>query len=130
MPSGWPFGFGGKPATLADVARAMRSDSPSQVERAKNAVTLLQEASQAATIFGTVTSFLEEGAADMAEGGILIVTLIGLMSNAAMMGLQAGQLDTLIAKMDRLIGSLDGGATPAPVTNVISELEKTNTLLG
>ncbi len=64
-----------------------------------------------------------------AEGGILIATLIGLMSNAAMMGLQAGQLDQLLAKMDRLIGSLDGGAT-APATNVISELEKSNTLLG
>lgn len=129
LPAGW-LGWGSQPATLADLVRAMRADTESQVERAKHAITLLQEASQGATIFGVVADFLEEGASVTAEGGILIATLIGLMSNAAMMGLQAGQLDQLLAKLDRLIASLDGGQTPAPATNVISELEKSNTLLG
>jgi hypothetical protein len=130
LPSGWPFGFGSKPATTADVVRAMRADTAAQVTRAKTAISALQEAAQVATIFGTVASFLEDGAAATEEGGILIVTLIGLMSNAAMMGLQAKQIDELLAKMDRLIKSLDGGATPAPAENVISRLVDIDVMLG
>jgi hypothetical protein len=128
LPAGW-FGWGSQPATLADIARAMRSDTPAQVDRAKAALTALQVAAQGATIFDVVRGFLEDSASVTAEGGILIVDLIALMSNAAMMGLQAGQLDSLLAKMDRLIASLDGGATPAPTTNVIAELQSTNTKL-
>jgi hypothetical protein len=51
------------------------------------------------------------------------------MSNAAMMGLQAKQIDQLLAKMDRLIKSLDGGATPAPDSNVLATLEHVDTML-
>jgi hypothetical protein len=121
LPAGW-LGFGSTPATTADVVRALRNDTAGQVQRARTAITALQQASQIATIFGTVADFLEEGASDVAEGGILITSLIGLMSNAAMMGLQAGQLDSLLVKMDRLISSLDGGATEAPGDSVLTAL--------
>lgn len=130
LPSGWPFGWGSEPATLADIVRALRNDSTSQVNRVKSTFDALQRAAQVATIFGTVASFLEEGASDVAEGGILATLIVSIMAQSAMMGAQAGQLDQLLAKMDRLVASLDGGAEPAPATNVISELEKTNTLLG
>jgi hypothetical protein len=130
LPSGWPFGFGNKPATIGDLVRAMRNDSPAQINRTKDALTALAAAAQGATIFDVVEGFIADGADVVEEGGILIAVLVGIMSNAAFMGIQAGQLDDLLEKMDRLIKSLDGGATPAPADNVLSTLQAVETLLG
>jgi hypothetical protein len=130
MPGGWPFGFGAKPATTADVVRAMRNDSQAQIDRVKSSFSALQTLSQGATIFSVVEDFLVDGAQITAEGGILATLIVSTMAQAAMMGAQAAQLDDLVASVQRLVTSLDGGATPAPTTNVISELESINTLLG
>jgi len=109
--------------------RAMRNDSQNQIDRVKSSFNALQTLAQGATVFDVVSGFLEGGAQITAEGGILATLIVSTMAQSAMMGAQAGQLDQLLAKLDRLVTSLDGGAT-APATNVISELEKSNTLLG
>jgi hypothetical protein len=128
LPAGW-LGWGSQPATLADLVRAMRNDSQNQIDRVKSSFNALQTLAQGATVFDVVSGFLEGGAQITAEGGILATLIVSTMAQSAMMGAQAGQLDQLLAKLDRLVTSLDGGAT-APATNVISELEKSNTLLG
>jgi hypothetical protein len=108
----------------------MRNDSQAQIDRVKSSFNALQTLAQGATVFDVVEGFISDGAAITAEGGILATLIVSTMAQSAMMGAQAGQLDDLLAKIDRLITSLDGGATPAPATNVISELQATNTLLG
>jgi hypothetical protein len=129
LPAGW-FGWGSAPATMADLVRAVRADTESQVERVKDSFNALQTLAQGATVFDVVSNFITEGAEITAEGGILATLIVSTMAQAAMMGAQAGQLDQLIAKMDRLITSMDGGATPAPTANVVSELADIRTLLG
>ena len=129
LPSGWPFGWGNRPATVADVVRALRNDSTSQVNRVKDTFDLLQRSAQVATIFGTVANFLEDGAEDLAEGGILATLIVSIMAQSAMMGAQAGQLDQLLAKMDRLVISLDGGGETAPGGDVLTELKNIDTML-
>jgi hypothetical protein len=108
---------------------ALRNDSQGQIDRVKNTFDLLQRSAQVATIFGTVANFLEEGAADVAEGGILATMIVSVMAQSAMMGAQAGQLDNLIASVNRLVTSMDGGAETPPATNVISELQAANEAL-
>jgi hypothetical protein len=129
LPGGW-FGIGSAPATTADLVKAMRNDSQAQIDRVKSSFNALQTLAQGATVFDVVEGFISDGAAITAEGGILATLIVSTMAQSAMMGAQAGQLDDLLAKIDRLITSLDGGATPAPATNVIAEIEKTNVLLG
>ena len=156
MPSGWPFGLGDKPATTADMVKALKAASPSEITRAKETITGLTELAQGATILGTIGQFLEEGAGVTAEGGLLLTTLVataGQIAAAAkqetMMWRLIDTLDggglgapstnviaelvkanaTLVAKLDRLITSLDGGATPAPSGNILSDLDAINTKL-
>lgn len=124
LPSGWPFGFGDKPATVADVVRALRNDTPAQVTRTKAAMTGLQEAAQAATIVSALSNFYEEGAIAVEEGGILIATLIGIMGNTAMQRLQLEASLQLRDRLDRLISSLDGGGQ-APGDSVLTALRGT-----
>lgn len=125
LPAGW-FGWGSQNATLADVVRAMRADTEAQVDRVKSSFNALQTLAQGATVFDVVSGFLEEGAQVTAEGGILATLIVSTMAQSAMMGAQAGQLDQLLAKLDRLITAMDGGQTPAPATNVIAELQAAN----
>jgi hypothetical protein len=61
---------------------------------------------------------------------MLAVMIASSMAGAATAGLQAAQIDTLIAKLDRLITSLDGGGADAPGPNVVAELGSINTMLG
>lgn len=128
LPAGW-FGWGSAPATMADLVRAVRADTESQVERVKSSFNALQTLAQGATVFDVVAGFIEDGAQVTAEGGILATLIVSTMAQAAMMGAQAGQLDQLLAKMDRLIASLDGGGESAPGGDILSELQSIDTML-
>jgi hypothetical protein len=129
LPSGW-FGWGDAPATTADLVRALRNDSQDQIDRVKSSFSALQTLAQGATVFDVVSGFLEEGASLTAEGGILATLIVSMMASTVGQSAQVRGLQTVVDKLDRLIASLDGGATPAPATNVIAELQTTNTLLG
>lgn len=128
IPGGW-FGIGAAPATTADLVTAMRAGTGEDVERVTTALDTLIGASSGATIFNTVRGLLTDTAELGAEGGILAVLVASTMGNAAMMGLQAGQLDSLIAALNRVVASLDGGADPRPESNILAELETANQAL-
>lgn len=130
LPSGWPFGFGDKPATVADIVRAMRADTADQVERATTALDALSAAAGGSTIFDVVRGFLMDGASVTAEGGILIALLIGIAGNTAMQRILVDAQFTTRDRLDRLIASLDGGAATRPDGDVLSELKSIDTLLG
>ncbi len=156
MPSGWPFGMGDKLATTADMVKALKAASPSEITRAKETITGLTELAQGATILGTIGQFLEDGAGVTAEGGLLLTTLVATAGQIAAAAKQETMMwrlidtldggglwapstnviaelvkanETLVAKLDRLITSLDGGATPAPSGNILSDLDAINTKL-
>lgn len=128
LPSGWPFGWGDKPATLADIVRSVRT-GPDDAQMLNNALDLLSGADSAVSIFTNVRSLLTDSASVAADGAMLGVLIGSTMANAAMMGLQAKQLDDLIAKIDRLVSSIDGGAEPQPTDNVLETLKSVETLL-
>jgi hypothetical protein len=127
-PGGW-LGIGARPATLADIAAALRAGSGDEIERIDSVLEVLQAASSGANIFNAVREFLADGAQISAEGLMLATTIAGLMANAAFMGLQGGQLDTLIAKLDRLVEQLGVPATPAPTATIAGELGQVRELL-
>jgi hypothetical protein len=135
LPSGWPFGLGDHPATLADVASSLKQ-SPATVDKTKALMATLSEInaveggiSAATGVVNTLGTWLTGEAEVYGEGLLIATTLAIAAANAALMGLQANQLDQLLAKFDRLIKSLDGGATPAPDTNVLATLEHVDTML-
>lgn len=128
--AGW-FGIGGQPATLADLVNALRVGSADSKQSLLDTLaSILGAAGSATDIFSFVEDLLADTIDASGEGAILGVLIAATMAQTATSGAQAAQLDTLISKLDRLISSLDGGAGSAPTTNVISELQATNTLLG
>ena len=136
-PTSWPFGFGARATTLADVAAALKQQTPAAVDSTKELMATLSEIgvveggiSAAAGVVSTLGSWLTAAETEAGEGLMLTTMAAGIAANAALMGLQAKQLDTLISKLDRLVTSLDGGVAPPPTTNVIAELQATNNLLG
>lgn len=132
-PSAWPFGFGDKPATLADIASALKQQSPTTVDSTKQ---LMADLSEISTIEGGVSAatgvvnmlsgWLDTAVEGTGDGLMITTTLAVAAAQAAIAGLAGRQIDTLISKIDRLITSLDGGATPAPAANVISQLTAAN----
>jgi hypothetical protein len=128
-PGGW-FGIGADYTSLADVATGLRAGNGDDVDRVNHTLELLSEAGNSATIFNTVRGLLTDTASLGEQGGMLAVMIASSMAGAATAGLQAAQIDTLIAKLDRLITSLDGGGADAPGPNVVAELGSINTMLG
>jgi hypothetical protein len=122
---GW-LGIGGQPATTADIVKALRIGAPAQRDRITTALQALQAASSGATIFGTVEDLFADVANEIGEGAVVATLIASSMAQAAMMGLQAGQLDDLIAALNRVVASLDGGAETRPDSNVLAELEAAN----
>lgn len=122
LPGEW-FEFGGKSATTADVVRAMRADSPDEIERVTETFDALQELAQGATVFSVVEDFITDGADLSVEGLLLTTTIIATMAQAAMMGVQRVQLD-------RIIATLDGGAIPRPDGTILESLASIDESLG
>jgi hypothetical protein len=123
--AGW-FGIGGHQATITDIVTALRIGAPAQRDRITSALQALQAGGSAATIFGTVEDLFADVANGLGEGAVLATLIASSMAQAAMMGLQAGQLDSLIAALNRVVASLDGGAEPRPNSNVLAELAGVN----
>jgi len=121
---------GGNPATIADVVTSLRIGSAGKKASLLTTLgSILAAGSQAATIFSLVESLLADTIDATEEGAMVAVLIASTMAQAAMSGAQAGQLDSLLTKIDRLITSLDGGATPAPSGNILSDLDAINTKL-
>lgn len=128
LPGGF-LGIGARPPTQADVVMALRAGSEGDIERVNTALDTLIGASSGATIFNTVRDLLTDTAELAGEGGILAVLIASTMSNAAMMGLQGAQLDTLIAALNRLIEQMGVPAAPAPEETLAGELGAIRDLL-
>ena len=133
-PGGW-FGFGAQPTTLADVAAALKQQSPGEVAKSRALMEQLAiigdiegGISAGLGVVSTLGTWLADGEAALSEGLLVTSILANIAAQASMMTAQRAQNDKLLAKIDRLIASLDGGAT-APTTNVISELQGVNTKL-
>lgn len=124
LPGGW-FGLGERPATVADIVTALRAGSESETEDLLDKIDLLGDASDVGSIFNTVKSTVAD-LAEVAEGGGTLATLVvATLANAAAAGMAAGQMDTVITKLERLIRSLDGGASAPPDDNVLLALRGT-----
>jgi hypothetical protein len=119
---GW-FGIGSRPATLADLADAMKGANDSDTTRVTDAINAiagdsgLAQGSQAAVIFNTVKGLFMDGEELVTDGAVLGTLIATAIANAAMLGTMAGQID-------RLIASLDGGGQ-APADNVLTALRGT-----
>lgn len=113
--AGW-FGIGGQPATLADLVNALRIGSGDQRDSVLTALDALQGASSGAVIFGTVKDLFTDTVDALGEGAIVATLVASTMAQAALMGLQAAQID-------RLISAIDGGGTQPPDKNVIGLLD-------
>ena len=125
--AGW-FGIGGRPATLADLAEAMKGANNADKGRVLGLLDALNAGSSAATIFETVKGLFMDGEELVTDGAVLGTLIASAVANAALMGAQAAQIDTLVSKIDRLISSIDGGGN-APAGNVVGELVDIHTLL-
>jgi hypothetical protein len=114
LDAGW-FGIGSRPATLADIVNALRSNAPdTTAERFQQAVSLLDEAADVASIGNFVTNILDEGTDIVGDAGTaLMIALLGASQTA--MGQQLAQ------RLDRLIVALDGGGA-APADSVLRAL--------
>jgi hypothetical protein len=116
---GW-FNGPARPATNADIVRALRVGEEDQVQGLLDKLDLLGDAGDVTAIYNAVKGSAVDLAALTEGGGTLITLIVATMSQAAMMGLQAGQLDTLIAKMTDLLDLLQpptlGGVAALPET--------------
>lgn len=128
VPDNWPFGYD-RLTNLSDVVKALRAGEPNELDTLLGKIDLLGDASDIGSLYNVVKGSAVD-LAQLAEGGGTLATLIvSTMAQAAMMGLQAGQLDQLLAKLDRLIASIDGGSEPRPDGNVLAEVAATRELL-
>jgi hypothetical protein len=134
-PGGW-FGIGASPTTLADVAAALKQQSPGAVTKTQALMAELAGIgdieggiSAATGVINTIGTWLGDEETAISEGLLVTSILANIAAQAAMMESQKRQTGQLLAKMDRLIKSLDGGATPAPDTNVLATLEHVDTML-
>ena len=126
--AGW-FGIGGQPATLADVVNALRIGNDGQKQTILDTLNNILLAGNAATIFQLVEDLLADTVDTIGEGAVVSTLIATSMAQAAIMGAQGAQIDTLIAKIDRLVSSIDGGAEPQPTDNVLETLKSVETLL-
>ena len=123
------FGLGARPATGADIVKALRAGDGDELSTMLDRIDLLGDASDITSIYGAVKGTAVD-LAEIAEGGGTLATLVvATLAQAAAAGLAAGQMDTLlqkqealISRIDRLIASLDGGTEPRPATNVLEQL--------
>lgn len=114
---------GGNPATLADVIAALKIGSGSKKTSLLDKLSqILAAGGNIASIFSLIEGLLADTVDASEEGAVIGILIASTMAQAAVAGAQAQQIQ-------RLINALDGGATPAPSTNVISELEAMNTKL-
>ncbi|NTV62574.1 MAG: hypothetical protein HGA65_03425 [Oscillochloris sp.] len=121
--AGW-FGIGGKPATIADIVNALRVGSAgAKTGLLDTLAAILAAAGDTAEIFHLVESLLADTVETGGEGAIVAVLIASTMAQASAISAQAAQIQ-------RLINAIDGGATPAPTANVVSELADIRTLLG
>jgi hypothetical protein len=136
-PSAWPFGLGSEPTTLSDVAAALKQQSPAEIQKSRDLMAQLAVIgdieggiSAGTGVISALGTWLGDGENLLTEGLLITSILANIAAQAAMDQSMYVRHQQLLVKIDRLITSLDGGATPAPDTNVISELQTTNTLLG
>lgn len=128
--AGW-FGIGGQPATIADVVNALRVGSSGKGTSLINTLaSILSAGSDVAAIFNLVENLLGDTVTGIEEGAIVAVLIASTMAQASMAGSQAQQLTDLITRVDRLITSLDGGATPAQAGNILTTLKEVDLMLG
>jgi hypothetical protein len=120
--AGW-FGIGGQPATIADIVNALRVGSAGKKASLLDTLAaILAAAGDTAEIFHLVESLLADTIETGGEGAIVAVLIASTMAQASAVSAQSAQLQ-------RLINSLDGGATPAPIGNVLSDLDAINNKL-
>lgn len=132
---GW-FGFGGRPATIADLVAALRRTPEGQATAIDGALDTLDGIDDASDVINTVRGLFQTGEDVVADGAQLILTGTTGVGTIAMLGL-LGQmlrqhrllLTDIKGLMERLVTSLDGGGE-APAANVVDELEEIRTLLG
>jgi hypothetical protein len=121
--AGW-FGIGGQPATIADIVNALRVGSAGKKASLLDTLAaILNAAGDTAQIFTLIENLLGDTVDGIEEGAIIAVQIAATMAQTSAMSAQAAQLQ-------RLINSLDGGATPAPAENVISRLVDIDVMLG
>jgi hypothetical protein len=130
LPSGWPFGIGDEPASLADIVTALKSASPEQKTQVQDTFDALAAASEEATIVNTVRGFWQTAQDGTLEGGQLLMSgigIVGVMSALSLMGAKQRELGD---KLDRVIAALDGGGSSAPTDNIVAELASIRTQVG
>lgn len=119
--AGW-FGIGGQNATVADVVNALRIGSPAKKQSMLDLLSqILGAGSDVASIFNLIEGLLADTAEGIEEGAMIATLLASTMAQAALAGAQAAQID-------RLILALDGGGITPPASNVLSELQLTNSI--
>lgn len=130
LPSSWPLGFGSRPATLADIYRALNSSSEDTTITVESAFDALTQPAEGATIINTIRGFFSDAAGAVEEGGVILSVFVGLAG--VIVGLEAlsAQQVALNDKLGRIIDKLDGGGLLPQDGNVLSELKSVNTLLG
>lgn len=114
LDGGW-FGFGSRPATLADIVDALRATAPETTttlfEQARD---LLGQTSDVAAIGNFAAGLLDEGTDVVGDAGTaLMIALLGAS--------QTAMSQQLALRLDRLIAALDGGGA-APSDNVLTAL--------
>lgn len=120
-PGGW-FGIGARPATLADIAEALRAGTGEDVERIDTVLETLQAASSGANIFGALRGFITDTAALGAEGATLAAIIAAAAAQAAMAGLQAAQLDAMNTALAEISAKLAAIVPAAPEDTISGEL--------
>lgn len=127
-PGGW-LGFGGRPATIADLLLALRAGTEQDIERVNTALDTIVGAGSGATIFNTVRSLLTDTAELGAEGGILAVLIASTMAQAAMAGLQGAQLDALNTQLQAINTALQALRPAGSEATIVGAVEEVRDLL-
>jgi hypothetical protein len=120
-PGGW-FGIGAEPVTLSDVVKALRQGSEAEATSLLDRLDLLGDAGDISGIFNTVRNTITDGLEVGAEGGVLATLVVSTMAQTATAGLLAAQIDTLLAKLDRVIEQVGVPVAPAPDATLAGEL--------
>ncbi|MEI7645655.1 MAG: hypothetical protein WCJ55_15380 [Chloroflexales bacterium] len=141
--AGW-FGIGARPATIADLVGAMRRTVSGQQDNITAVIDQLKEPGLSDTLglVNTVANLFSATEEGLADGSQLMISTAGTIGTVAMLGALGVHMQQQryilqdirtalqnTANLERLIRALDGGNTPAPANNVLSELEAVKTLL-
>jgi hypothetical protein len=127
------FGLTSRPVTQADILGALRQGSSAEAASLSDALDLLSAADSALSIYDRIKSAVVDGADLTLSGGTFAAQVITMAAQVQASGMQLSatrQIEFAIrdlqAALDRLVTSIDGGATPAPTTNIIAELQDVN----